>query len=174
VRSLYIHEDMGQVLFPQFFFLTSLSESQALSYHSAPMMKAIAYKCCLLETGHLCSWNLKPVWGVYQLLNIPAGTGIKYLLEKNTKLAVIELLRSIHTSLVLIWVQGWFLAGMWQVYITWHWYSLWYYIKPLPSRYLSMLVWYIGLDTRIKYQTSLEWPKSGISLRPVLAGSNLR
>jgi hypothetical protein len=147
--------------------------------------RQFAYKCCLLETGHLCSWNLNPVLGAYQLLNIPAGTRIKYLLEKNhTKLAVIELLKNIHISLVLIWVQGWFLAGMWQVYITWHWrrYNLWYYFKPLPSRYLSMLVWNIGLDTGIntdmntgiKYQTSLVWPKSATSLRPVLAGSNLR
>jgi hypothetical protein len=102
--------------------------------------------------------------------------------KKNTKLAVIEFLKTIHTSLMLIWVQGWFLAGMWQVYITWHWYNLWYYFKPLPSRCLSMLVWYIGLDTGIntdkntgiKYQTILVWPKSGTSLRPVLAGSNLR
>jgi inorganic pyrophosphatase len=47
------------------------------------------------------------VLGVYQLLNIPAGTRIKYLLEKkNTKLAVIEFLKTIHTSLMLIWVQG--------------------------------------------------------------------
>jgi hypothetical protein len=45
-----------------------------------------------------------------------------------------------------------------------------------------MLVWCIGFDTGIntdmntgiKYQTSLVGPKSGTSLRPVLAGSNLR